>query len=134
MLFVDILLVLVLKFKDTLWGPPKLIPASNLLHNKHRGMLSSLMWVYVQRVFMTRKITMPYCFTLSTVRNMFFFLIWYFMIKKSMLVVGLIKKDSNIILICPKANYHFFWLCNTKLEKKECVSNNGKGVKFCRSE
>ena len=35
-----------------------------------------------------------------------------------MLVVGLIKKDSNIILICPKPNYHFFWLCNTKLEKK----------------
>ena len=47
-----------------------------------------------------------------------FFLIWYFMIKKAMLVVGLIKKDSNIILICPKPNYHFFWLCNTKLEKK----------------
>ena len=40
------------------------------------------------------------------------------MIKKAMLVVGLIKKDSNIILICPKPNYHFFWLCNTKLEKK----------------
>ena len=49
-----------------------------------------------------------------------FFLIWYFMIKKSMLVVGLIKKDSNIILICPKPNYHFFWLCNTKLEKRTC--------------
>ena len=37
-----------------------------------------------------------------------FFVIWYFMIKKAMLVVGLIKKDSNIILICPKPNYHFF--------------------------
>ena len=35
-----------------------------------------------------------------------------------MLVVGLIKKDSNIILICPKPDYHFFWLCITKLEKK----------------
>ena len=63
-----------------------------------------------------------------------FFLIWYFMIKKSMLVVGLIKKDSNIIFICSKPNYHFFWLCNTKLEKKECVSNSGKGGKSCRSE
>ena len=56
-----------------------------------------------------------------------FFLIWYFMIKKAMLVVGLIKKDSNIILICPKPNYHFFWLCNTKLEKKNVFLTMERG-------
>ena len=46
----------------------------------------------------------------------FFFLIWYFTFKEALLEIRLTKKDSDIILICPKPNCHFYGLCNTKLE------------------